>query len=643
MSSFESLFCEVRVALLSLKDVQIGYGGPLLLEHADLQIEAGERICLLGRNGSGKSTLLKLLSGDVLPDTGEVVRQQNLRVGRLPQTVPPQLAGTVAEIALHGLGVQGQRLREYQQLHEQLVQSSDPALLTRLERLQRDLDASDGWAAQRHLETVLSRLDLDPQADVATLSGGRKRRVLLARALANDPDVLLLDEPTNHLDLDAIRWLEDFLLRYARTLVFVTHDRAFLQRLATRILDLDRGRLSSWSGDFGAYREYKQAQMEVETTQWAEFDKRLAQEEVWIHQGTQARTTRNEGRVRALLRMREVLYARQEQPGAVRLQANEAERSGKLVIEATDVGFSYGAQPIVAHLSTAILRGDRVGIIGPNGSGKTTLLRLLLGEMLPQQGSVRHGVNLEIAYFDQLREQLEPEKTVAENVCEGDMVTLNGQQRHISAYLADFLFSRDRIHARVSALSGGERNRVLLARLFAKPSNLLVLDEPTNDLDIETLELLEALLADYPGTVLLVSHDRMLLNNVVTSTLVLEGAGRVREYAGGYDDWLLQRSVPAPVPAAPPRSHVEARPRRTAPPKLSFKEQQELETLPQRIETLEAEQAAVYAAMNAPAFYQQGGDAVVGAMARLEALKHELEGAYARWEALESKREAAGA
>lgn len=631
------------MALLSLKDVHIGYGGPLLLEHADLQVEAGERICLLGRNGSGKSTLLKLLSGDVLPDTGEVVRQQNLRVGRLPQTVPPQLSGTVAEIAMQGLGAQGQRLSEYQQLHEQLVLSSDSALLTRLERLQRDLDAGDGWAAQRHLETVLSRLDLDPQADVATFSGGQKRRVLLARALANDPDVLLLDEPTNHLDLDAIRWLEDFLLRYARTLVFVTHDRAFLQRLATRILDLDRGRLSSWSGDYGAYREYKQAHLQVENMQWAEFDKRLAQEEIWIHQGTQARTTRNEGRVRALLRMREARYARQEQPGAVRLQVNEAERSGKLVIEANDVGFSYGAQPVVAHLSTAILRGDRVGIIGPNGSGKTTLLRLLLGEMLPHQGSVRHGVNLEIAYFDQLREQLEPEKTVAENVCEGDMVTLNGQQRHISAYLADFLFSRDRIGARVSALSGGERNRVLLARLFAKPSNLLVLDEPTNDLDIETLELLEALLADYPGTVLLVSHDRMLLNNVVTSTLVLEGAGRVREYAGGYDDWLLQRSAPAPLPAAPPRSQVAARPRRTAPPKLSFKEQQELETLPQRIETLEAEQAALYAAMNAPAFYQQGGDAVVVAMARLEALKHELESAYARWEALESKREAAGA
>ncbi|MBN1922631.1 MAG: ATP-binding cassette domain-containing protein [Anaerolineae bacterium] len=641
MPSYDSLVYEVCVALLSLKDVSIGYGGPLLLEHADLQVEAGERICLLGRNGSGKSTLLKLLGGDVVPDTGEVVRQQKLRVGRLPQTVPPQLAGTVYEIVAQGLGVPGQRLSRYQQLHEQLTRASDAALLERLERLQREIDACDGWEAQRHLETVLSRLELDPHADVATLSGGRKRRVLLARALANDPDVLLLDEPTNHLDLEAIRWLEDFLLRYVRTLVFVTHDRAFLQRLATRILDLDRGRLSSWPGDYAVYREHKQAQLEVEVAQWAEFDKRMAQEEVWIRQGTQARTTRNEGRVRTLLRMREARYARQEQPGAVRLQVNEAERSGKLVLEANDISFSYGGQPLVAHLSTALLRGDRVGIIGPNGSGKTTLLRLLLGEVAPQQGSVRHGANLEIAYFDQLREQLEPEKTVAENVCDGDMVMLNGQPRHISAYLANFLFSRDRIHAYVSALSGGERNRVLLARLFARPSNLLVLDEPTNDLDIETLELLEALLADYPGTVLLVSHDRMLLNNVVTSTLVLEGAGHIREYAGGYDDWLLQRSVPAPVEA--PRASVEARPRRITPPKLSFNERQELESLPQRIEALEAEQAALYANMNAPAFYQQGGDAVVVATARLEALKQELEDAYTRWEALETKREAAGA
>lgn len=626
------------MALLSLKDVSIGLGGPLLLEHADLQIEEGERICLLGRNGSGKSTLLKLLSGDALPDAGEIARQQNLRVARLPQTVPPQLAGTVYEIAAQGLGARGELLRAYHQLGEQLSHEGSPALLARLERMQRELDACDGWAAQRQLDMVLSRLELDPQAEVAALSGGRKRRVLFARALASDPDLLLLDEPTNHLDLDAIRWLEDFLLRRAKTLVFVTHDRAFLQRLATRILDLDRGQLSSWAGDYVAYRERKQAQLEVETAQWVEFDKKLAQEEVWIHQGTQARTTRNEGRVRALQRLREARRARQSPSGAVRLQVNEADRSGKRVIEAEDVSFGYGAQPIVAHLSTAILRGDRVGIIGPNGSGKTTLLRLLLGELEPEQGRVRHGVNLEIAYFDQLREQLEPEKTVCENVADGDTITINGKPRHISAYLADFLFSREQLHARVSALSGGERNRVLLARLFARPSNLLVLDEPTNDLDIETLELLESLVAEYPGTVLLVSHDRALLNNVVTSTLVLEGAGRVREYAGGYDDWLAQRAPEAPVEAARPR--IEARPRRATPPKLSFKEQQELETMPQHIEALEAEQAALYTAMNAPAFYQQGGDAVVTATARLEALKEELEIAYTRWEALEAQRDA---
>ncbi len=631
------------MALLSVKDVNIGYGGPLLLEHADLQIEEGERICLLGRNASGKSTFLKLLSGDVLPDTGEIARQQNLRVARLSQTVPPQLKGTVYEIAAQGLGPRGELLRQYQQLHEQMVHAGSSALLVRLERVQRELDACDGWAAQHHLETVFSHLDLDPQADVTTLSGGRKRRVLFARALASDPDLLLLDEPTNHLDLEAIRWLEDFLLRYARTLVFVTHDRAFLQRLATRILDLDRGKLTSWSGDYAAYRERKQAQLEVEIRQWQEFDKKRAQEEDWIHQGTQARTTRNEGRVRALQRMREAHRVRQEQPGAVRLQVNEAERSGKLVIEVEDVSFSYSDQPIVTHLSTAILRGDRVGIIGPNGSGKTTLLRLLLGELAPETGHVRHGVNLEIAYFDQLREQLEPEKTIAENVTDGDMLTINGQQRHISAYLADFLFTRERIQARVSALSGGERNRVLLARLFTRPSNLLVLDEPTNDLDIETLELLESLLAEYPGTVLLVSHDRMLLNNVVTSTLVLEGAGCVREYAGGYDDWLMQRATPALAGDVMPRKRPAFRPRRIEPPKLSFKEKQELEALPQHIEVLEAEQAALYAAMNAPAFYQQGGDAVVAAMARLDALKHALEEAYNRWETLDAKREASEA
>ena len=629
------------MALLSLCDVSISFGGPPLLERASLQIESGERICLLGRNSVGKSTLLKLLSGDLKPDTGEVTRGQEVRVARLPQAVPPEMAGSVYEFVAQGMGPRGERLREYQQLSAALAQHETAALLRRFNQLQQELDASDGWTAQRQVELVLSRLSLEARAEVQTLSGGLKRRVLLARALASDPDVLLLDEPTNHLDIDAIQWLEEFLLRYIKTLVFVTHDRMFLQQLATRILDLDRGQLTSWTCTYPLYLERKQAALEIEATQRAEFDKRLAQEEIWIRQGTQARTTRNEGRVRALLRMRDAGQARQEISGLARIQVNKAERSGQQVIAAEAVTFGYGPTPVVNNFSTIIMRGDRVGIIGPNGSGKTTLLRLLLGELRPMTGVVRQGVNLEIAYFDQLRAQLDPARTVWENVSDGnDLLTLNGKTRHIVSYLEDFLFSRERAQTKISMCSGGERNRVLLARLFARPSNLLVLDEPTNDLDIETLELLEVLLADYPGTVLLVSHDRALLNQVATSTLVLEGAGRVCEYTGGYDDWLAQRAPDAAATSTATLAMPARAPRRERSLKLTFKEERELETLPGEIEALESEQAALYAQLNDPAFYQQSdGAAVVRVNAQIETLKQTLETAYARWEALEAKRE----
>ena len=592
------------MALLTLRAVGLAFGGPRLLDRVDLQVERGERICLLGRNGEGKSTLLRLIRGEITPDEGEVLRQQGLRIARLPQEVPVDQGGTVADEVAEGLSAEGR----------------------------------PPTGPDHRVEAVISRMGLDSDARFEDLSSGMKRRVLLARALVGEPDILLLDEPTNHLDIEAIRWLEDFLLRYGGTLIFVTHDRVFLSRLATRIVELDRGRLYDWSCDYPTFLKRKEELLAAESRQDALFDKRLAQEEVWIRKGVEARRTRNEGRVRALKAMREARARRRERQGTARMLAQEADRSGTLVIEAKGVGFGYGDRPVIRDLTTTITRGDKVGIIGPNGSGKTTLLRLLLGQTTPAEGTLRLGTNLEVAYFDQLKATLDEERTVQQNISAYETIPVDGQPRHVLGYLQDFLFPPERSRSLVKFLSGGERSRLLLAKLFTRPSNVLVLDEPTNDLDVETLELLEGLLVGYGGTVLLVSHDRAFLNDVVTSTLAIEAGGRVKEYDGGYDDYLRQRQAEAP--AGPRSSSAESLDRTPAPPverprKLNYKEKRELETLPARIEELEATRRDLHGAMADPSFYRRPAPEIAQARARLETVEHELAASYERWEALE--------
>ncbi len=624
--------------LVSLQNIDVSFGGPLLLQGVDLSIDRGERVCLVGRNGTGKSTILRLITGEVIPDAGKLVYQQGVRITLLTQEVPQGVAGSVFDVVASGLGEQGRLIAEYHRVSSMLSRKHTDKLLAELETVQHRLEASGGWQMQQRVETILSRLSLPADASFPELSGGLKRRVLLAKALAGDPDLLLLDEPTNHLDIDAISWLEEFLLEFGGTLLFVTHDRMLIQRLATRIVDLDRGRLSSWPGNYQTYLERKQAALDAETVENAKFDKKLAAEEAWIRQGIKARRTRNEGRVRALKELRRIRSERREKTGTVRMQVQEAERTGKLVIEAEDASYSYDRRPIIQGLTTTIIRGDKVGIIGPNGSGKTTLLKMLLGDLQPKQGRIKHGTNLNIAYLDQHRAQLDDDKTVQDNVAnDSDYVTIDGVRRHVIGYLRDFLFTPERARSPVKVLSGGERNRLLLARLFAKPSNVLVLDEPTNDLDIETLDLLEELLLDYSGTVLLVSHDRAFLNNVVTSSLVFEGGGRVAEYVGGYDDWVRQR--PSRQEASPVRREGKkepGRPQKEKPRKLTFKEQKELDSLPQKIEQLEAEQRQIHATMADPNFYRESGARVSEFKARLESIEKELSAAYRRWEELES-------
>ena len=603
------------MALISIQEISLGFGGPLLLENINLQIESGEWIGLLGRNGMGKTTLLKLVNGDLNPESGDIARQQNLRVAYLPQEVPLGLSGTIAEIVASG-------------------QESTAAIQS---------GSEDAWQWQLQVDQVISRMQLDPLAQFDVLSAGMKRRVLLARGLAKKPDLLLLDEPTNHLDIESIQWLENFLVRWGGTLLFVTHDRTFLQKLATRIVELDRGRLFDWNCDYKTFLQRKEAMLNAEVEQNVNFDKKLAQEENWIRQGIEARRTRNEGRVRALKHLREIRRERREQPGKVRLQIQDEKRSGKLVIEVEAVSYAYEERPIVRDFSTTIQRGDKVGIIGPNGSGKTTLLRILIGELMPDQGEIRLGTNIEIAYFDQLRSQLDESRSVLDNVGQGrDIITVNGKSRSLIGYLQDFLFSPDRVHAPISALSGGERNRLLLARLLAQPANLLVLDEPTNDLDIETLEILENQLLEYNGTLLLVSHDRAFLNNLVTSTLVLDGSGQVREFVGGYDDWQRQ-SQEARSEKTLEKTRKNASLNQQAQPqnqpntvkKLSFKEKRELDELPGRIESLEAEHLQLSNTLADPAFYQRDNAEISQAVNRLKDLEDELALAYQRWEELE--------
>jgi ATP-binding cassette subfamily F protein uup len=607
------------MALISLRDLTISFGGHPLLDGAQVQIEKGERICLIGRNGAGKSTLMKIIQGELEPDAGQILRQDGLKTAYLLQELPRCTDGTVFAIVAAGLG------------------DNVAAAIVAVEADELDETAASQaqkTAPQRHrVERVLTQLNLDPQAQFSTLSGGLKRRVLLAKALVDEPDILLLDEPTNHLDIDSIAWLEGFLAQYRGTLLFVTHDRIFLRRLATRMLELDRGQLTSWACDYDTFVKRKWAQLEAEEAQHAAFDKKLAEEESWIRQGIKARRTRNEGRVRALEKLRTERGQRRQKTGKVELKVQEADRSGEMVIETKGLRFAYDDQPVVQDFSMLIMRGDKIGLIGPNGSGKTTLLRLLLGQLEPQAGSVRHGTHLQVAYYDQLRGQLDEHKTAWENVAgQGDTVTVNGATRHVLSYMKDFLFTAERARLPVWVLSGGERNRLLLARLFTRPANVLVLDEPTNDLDVETLELLEEQLLNFGGTLLLVSHDRALLNHAVTSTLAFAEDGRVKEYIGGYDDYLRQRPTAVEKVAAPA---TKAAPKGQRNRKLSYKEGQELAALPQRIEVLEEEQSASHTQMADPLFYQKRGDQVAAATTRLAALTQELETAYQRWAELE--------
>lgn len=631
------------MSLLTFRNVRVTFGGPPLLDGIQFQVEAGDRLCLLGRNGSGKSTLLKLISGEIPADGGDVTRQQGVRVTLLSQELPPGLSGTVFDVVSEGMGNASSLLAEYHHLAHRLATGESESLMKRLETLQKTLEDTGGWHLHQEVERILSRLSLNPDDEFATLSGGTKRRVLLGRALVAAPDILLLDEPTNHLDIDTIGWLEEFLLKQVKTFLFVTHDRSFARRLANRIAELDRGRLYAFSCGYDEFVARREELLVAEVARQALFDKKLAQEEAWVRQGIKARRTRNEGRVRALKKLREERGARRERVGKIRIELQQAGRSGNLVVALEGVSFSWNCRPVVRDLTTTIMAGDRVGIIGPNGAGKTTLLRLLIGDLAPQEGSVQLGARREVIYFDQLREQLDPDKTVLENVGEGnDTLNINGKSRHIIGYLQDFLFTPERARTPVRILSGGERNRLLLAKLFTRPANLLVMDEPTNDLDTETLELLEELLLEYSGTLLLVSHDREFLNNVVTSTLVFEGDGLVREYVGGYDDWLRQSSAamasasPAPLPAREKQRGRMVRPR-----KLTFKEERELEALPERIGELEREQEKLHLTLADPEFYRRGGTEVVRLNARLAAIGKELTEAYCRWEDLEALREKA--
>ena len=631
------------MSLLRLDNVSLAYGHVPLLANVDFQVERGERVCLLGRNGAGKTTILRVISGVAPPDEGGVWRHDMLRIAHLEQEVPPDTQQTIYEVVAAGLGELGALLAEYHQVAH-AAGAGERALLMRMAELQTRIDALGGWNINQKVETVLTRLGLSPDQRLASCSGGIRRQVMLARALVSDPDLLLLDEPTNHLDIAAITWLEDFLRDYRGALIFVTHDRMLLQHLATRIVELDRGKLISFPGDYDAYLSKKEELLEIEARAAANFDKKLAEEEAWIRQGIKARRTRNEGRVRALQAMRWERSQRLELQGTVRFALEPGVISGKLVIDLRRVGFRYGDRVIVRDLATTILRGDRIGIIGPNGCGKSTLLKLILGELAPTSGEVIMGTRLKLAYFDQHRRELNPEKTVRENMTDGsDYVTVRGRSQHVIGYLKDFLFPPQRIDSPVRALSGGERNRLLLAKIFAQSANMLVLDEPTNDLDVETLELLEELLADYQGTLLLVSHDRTFLDNVVTSTLVFEGEGKIGEYAGGYEDWKRQRlprsSKELPKHASAPLSIATAVAEKTNDKnrKLSYKEQRELEELPEKIEALEAEQSELHRLMGDGDFYRQPGDKITAAMERLEAVRNELEACYSRWQILETR------
>ena len=637
--------------LLTFEQVSIAYGDHALLDKAQFQLKKGERVCLIGRNGTGKSTLMSLVTGESMPDDGTIWRRSSVKISQLPQQLPPADDKSVFEYVASGRDRIGRLLAEY---HHLAASASTDAEMKTLDQLHHDIDSDNGWLLEQQVEATLTKLQLDGEQLMSALSGGWRRRAALAKALVSEPDILLLDEPTNHLDLLTINWLEQQILDFKGAVLFITHDRLLLQSLATRIVELDRGQLFSWDGDYSSFLQYREQRLADQEKQNQLFDKKLGEEEVWIRQGIKARRTRNEGRVRALESMREERAARRNLQGKVKLSAGSRDGSGKIVAELNQVSYQIDDKLLVDNFSGVIMRGDRIGLLGPNGCGKSTLLKLLLGKLSPTKGEVKQGTRLDVAYFDQMREQLDINKSVIDNVTDGsDSVMVNGKPRHVVGYLTDFLFSPKRIHSPVKALSGGECNRLLLARILSRPSNLLVLDEPTNDLDMETLELLEEVLMEYQGTVILVSHDRHFLDRIVTSTIAFEGNGAVKEYVGGYSDWVRQGgkfvdpdvtktsakirsqtdevSVAAEVDVQAPAKNAPAKPK-----KLSYKLQRELEALPGTIDQLESEQAELTATTNTPAFYQQEQAIVNETLNRLTEVNQELEHAYQRWDELES-------
>ena len=636
------------MALIQLQNIQVSFGGPALLDDLSMTVNPGERICLIGRNGAGKSTLMKVLNREIKADSGEIIIEKGAVIAQLEQEVPRDMSGSVYEVVASGLAETGKLLSAFHAMNEEDDIGSED-WMKRFEKIQHDLESCNGWHFQNTIDTVISRLELDPDVDFGKLSGGIKRRVLLARALVQEPDVLLLDEPTNHLDIEAIIWLEDFLLSFKGSLVFITHDRSFLRRLATRIVEIDRGQATSWPGDYENFLRRKEETLHAEELENARFDKKLAQEEVWIRQGIKARRTRNEGRVRSLEKMRDERGERREQQGSVNIQVDVGQKTGKRVVEVEHISYTLpNGRVLVDDFSALVQRGDKIGLIGPNGVGKTTLLKILLGELEPDKNpdsKIIQGTNLQVAYFDQLRSQLDENRTVKDNLDRGaDKVTVNGKEKHVISYLQDFLFAPDRANSPVNALSGGERNRLLLAKLFIKPANVLVLDEPTNDLDVDTLELLEELLLNYTGTVLIVSHDRAFINNLVTSCFVFEGEGKISEYIGSYDDWLRQR----PAGKKPEKKAktiekkvdvVEENANNNSdekPKKLSFNDQQELKNLPKEIEKLEGKVSDLEAQMADPNFFKQEHRVTASVTDELQEINATLKTKYSRWEELES-------
>ena len=620
--------------LITLQDVFLSYGQPPLIDHINLTIEPGERVCLIGRNGAGKSTLLKIIDGQIIADEGSIKRASGVKVAQLEQSVPQNTQGSVFDVIAEGLGKEGKLVQQFHHLTQQLTHDSSPKIFSQLEECQAELERINGWDINQRVESIITKMELDPDVDIQSLSGGYKRRVLLARALVSNPDLLLLDEPTNHLDIEAIQWVEQFLLKWEGSLLFISHDRRFMDNLANRFIEIDRGKLAEYNCNYSTYLTRKEENLEIEDRQNALFDKRLSQEEIWIRQGIKARRTRNEGRVRSLEAMRKEFSERRKRLGTAKMDIHQAEKSGKVVAEANDISFAFGSDTVVRNFSTLIQRGDKVGLIGRNGVGKTTLIKLLLGELTPQTGTIKTGTNLNVAYFDQYRSALDEEKSVQDNVSGGrDMLEIGGKSRHVISYLQDFLFAPDRCRQPVKALSGGERNRLLLAKLFTAPSNILVLDEPTNDLDIDTLDLLEELLIDYKGTIILVSHDRAFLNNVVTSTLVFEGKGVINQYVGGYDDWLRQRknetsSNPGALKKDKARATLSAK-------KLSYKDQRELDSLPKKIEGLEIQISEISIKMSDANFYTSNRALITETEKQLTEYQTQLSRCYERWELLE--------